>query len=334
MRSASCSARAPLPDAIVRVPPARWRDGFEHAVVDELLEVLGEAKRYRAASDEQAQLHVRPDRAAGEVGAGHQGGVVVGTRTVGGSDPSGEIDTTPPRHRPNRWHTVGRRRDRTARPSGPTALARTARAALRRRQPACHALDSVVERTRVRRLPATLAAVLVAVAGVAGCGSPSEDPGAGAPSAAAQTSGSPAPPTTMAAKKPLSAAQAKARYLAIVKPYNVALERLEQGFNSGEPIGELRPLADRVARSNATQIRQLRAALWPADVRAAIRDLVAECEAAQRYWRQAAQAGTRDELAKVVVAAARHDGSEAAGKIRKALGLPGYDEGDYSSSNP
>lgn len=184
----------------------------------------------------------------------------------------------------------------------------------------------------MRRYRAALAATLIAVACVAGCGRPSDDPVAGGPSAVAQPPASPAPPTTAAAKKPLSARQAKARYLAIVEPYNVALERLEQGFNSGKPIEELRTLADGVARSNATQIRRLRAAVWPSDLRAAFRDLVAESEAAQRYWRQAARAGTRDKLAMAVVAAARHDGSEAAGRIRKALGLPGYDEDDYSSN--
>jgi hypothetical protein len=187
------------------------------------------------------------------------------------------------------------------------------------------------ERIRVRRLPAILAAVAVVI--VAGCARQPDQDGTDDPSAAAAsepTASTAAPPTTAPRKKALSRAQAGARYLDIVKPYNIALERLEKGFNSGKPIAELRTLADKVARTNSTQIRQLRATTWPAKVRAPIRKLVAESEAAQRYWRQAAEAGTRNELAQAAVAAGRHDGSEPAADIRKALGLGAYDEDDYS----
>jgi hypothetical protein len=197
----------------------------------------------------------------------------------------------------------------------------------------------------VRRLHGTPAAALVAAlvsacvaacVALAGCaGQPGEAGASDSTTAvASESTASTAPPTTAAPPKPLSRAQAARRYLAIVKPYNVALERLEQSFNAGKPIAELRVLADRVAKANTAEMRELRATVWPANVRAPIRELVAESEAAQRYWRQAAKAGTRDELLRAVQAAGRHDGSEPAGKIRKTLDLDAYSEGDYSAGNP
>jgi hypothetical protein len=154
-----------------------------------------------------------------------------------------------------------------------------------------------------------------------------------------QPAASPAPPSstaatpssTVARPQALSRAQAAKRYLAIVKPYNVALERLEQAFNAGRPLGDLRTLSHAVANANDTQMDQLRATLWPTAVRQPMRSLLAESAAAQPYWLQAAEAGTRDELARALVTASRHDGSDAASQLRRALGLGAYDEGDYSS---
>jgi len=134
----------------------------------------------------------------------------------------------------------------------------------------------------------------------------------------------------VARPQPLSRAQAAKRYLAIVKPYNVALERLEQAFNAGRPLDALRMLSRAVATANDTQMNKLRATLWPTAVRQPMRTLLAESAVAQRYWLQAVEAGTRDELAGSLVTASRHDGSDAAGQIRRALGLGAYDEADYS----
>jgi hypothetical protein len=40
---------------------------------------------------------------------------------------------------------------------------------------------------------------------------------------------------------PLTIKQAARRYLGIVRPYNVALERLEQAINGGQSLAALRP---------------------------------------------------------------------------------------------
>src|SRR6266542_4072341 len=102
-----------------------------------------------------------------------------------------------------------------------------------------------------------------------------------------------APPSTAARPQALSRAQAAKRYLAIVKPYNVALERLEQAFNAGRPLDALRALSRAVATANDTQMDELRATLWPTALRQPMRRLVAESAVAQRYWLQATTAGTR-----------------------------------------
>jgi hypothetical protein len=172
-----------------------------------------------------------------------------------------------------------------------------------------------------------LAAAVVALLAVTGCsGEPGGKP-ATAPLAAATTMPS-VTPTTMTA--PLSKKQAAERYLAIVKPYNLALERLEQAINQGRPVATVRTLAGKVASANQAHMRDLRATLWPVEVRAPVRELLAESARAQVYWRQAAHASTRSELIQVALKAARHDGSEAASSIRHRLDLGTYDERDYS----
>jgi len=128
----------------------------------------------------------------------------------------------------------------------------------------------------------------------------------------------------------LSREQAAKRYLAIVKPYNVALERLEQAINTGRRVATVRTLAREVASANGAHMRDLRATPWPKDVRAPVRELLAEAAQAQAYWRQAAQATTRSGLVQAVLKAAQHDGSEAGGRIRRLLNLGKYDERAYS----
>jgi hypothetical protein len=115
-----------------------------------------------------------------------------------------------------------------------------------------------------------------------------------------------------------------------LKPYNVVLERLEQAINTGRPLAAVRTLAAAVASANAAHMRGLRAAAWPVEVRAPVRELLAESARAQSYWRQAAQATTRTGLIQAVLTAAQHDGSRAAGSIRRRLDLGKYDERDYS----
>jgi hypothetical protein len=147
----------------------------------------------------------------------------------------------------------------------------------------------------------------------------------------------PAPPTVPSASPtptpstaPLSREQAAKRYLAIVKPYNLALERLEQAINTGRPMPTVRTLVGQVASANSAHMRDLRATPWPANVRAPVRELLAESARAQAYWRQAAQATTHSGLIQAVLKAVQHDGSDAAGSIRRRLDLGAYDERAYS----
>ncbi|SDK32598.1 hypothetical protein SAMN05421869_11598 [Nonomuraea jiangxiensis] len=124
--------------------------------------------------------------------------------------------------------------------------------------------------------------------------------------------------------------QAARRYLGIVRPYNIALERLEQAINGGQPVATLRRRAAQVATANRTQIRRLTDTAWPRAVRGPVGQLKAESLKAQRHWLLAARAGARDALIQEVLNAARHDGKPAVGKIRTLLRLEQYDEDDYS----
>ncbi len=90
--------------------------------------------------------------------------------------------------------------------------------------------------------PLLAAAATAALVAIAGCSSPSQ--GTLTPTASpASTVRAVAPPTTVKSRTLTRAAAAK-RYLEIVRPYNVALERLEQAFNAGAPLVRLRALAD------------------------------------------------------------------------------------------
>jgi hypothetical protein len=139
-----------------------------------------------------------------------------------------------------------------------------------------------------------------------------------------------APTTTAPPPAPLSREDAAARYLAIVEPYNVALEALEQGVNGGQPVETLRAQAAAVAAANETHMQQLQATLWPADVQPAVDALVAASQQAQAFWLQAAEAPTHEALIAAVVSAGEHDGGTPASTIRNALGLGEYDEDAYS----
>lgn len=165
----------------------------------------------------------------------------------------------------------------------------------------------------MRRWIAVLTLTLLA----AGCGGAQEE----AP--AAQQAASPA---TSSASAELSLADASARYLEIVAPYNTAVEEFEDAAQSGQSWTKLRDLAAKVAQANKAHGQLLRDTAWPAQVREPMAALLTEIDAAQPYWEKAAQAKTEKELTDAVLAAVEHSGAKQAGAVRQALGLPPYTE--------
>jgi DNA polymerase IIIc chi subunit len=139
-------------------------------------------------------------------------------------------------------------------------------------------------------------------------------------------------PATITTPPPLSKPDAAQRYLAIVKPYNVALERLETAINSGQPVATLRTRASELAAANQEQINQLQTTLWPTEIRAPMAELIAESGKSQPLLLQAAQAKTRSQLVQAVVDGLKHDGKTPAKAIRDFLELAKYDERDYGGS--
>lgn len=132
--------------------------------------------------------------------------------------------------------------------------------------------------------------------------------------------------STPSAPAALTLAQAKDRYLAIVTPYNTALEELETAANAGKPWTTVRTLAGKVATANAEHAAALRATAWPDEVREPMAALLAETDAAQREWQRAAQAETVEELGAAIRSATAHSGTKPATEIRSKLGLPPYRE--------
>lgn len=172
--------------------------------------------------------------------------------------------------------------------------------------------------SHVRRSIAVLALALALL--VAGCGVRQDElTQAGAPGPSVSV----APPPTPSA---LTVAEAGPRYLQIVAPYNKALEALETAANSGKSWTTVRALAVKVAEANETHARALRATLWPEEVRAPMAALLAETDAAQRYWESAGRAKNVDELARAIRSASRHSGAKPANEVRAKLGLPAYSE--------
>lgn len=170
-----------------------------------------------------------------------------------------------------------------------------------------------------------VAAIVVAVA--TGCGSDAPDAG----DAPSLTTTSPAaPPTTVTTTTEAvpTRAQAAKRYLRIVAPYNRALEKLEQAVNSGRPMPELRSLAKAALAASRSEMRQLRAAVWPTSVRGVVGQLANAIEQSHAHWRQATKAQSGPELVQAIGRAAGK-GKQAAVTIRKRLDLERYDEGDY-----
>lgn len=176
---------------------------------------------------------------------------------------------------------------------------------------------------------------LVVLCAVSGCSTAStgEVPAAAVAETVATTAGTTAATTVgttaSAVPVPLAKDEAARRYLDIVKPYNEALEHLEQGLNDGRPIAEVQALADATAKANQAHVAELRAVVWPADVVPAMTALIAESEPAQPHWDRAALAPTREAVIEAVKAAIPGGSSEAATTIRALLSLDKYDERDY-----
>lgn len=165
---------------------------------------------------------------------------------------------------------------------------------------------------RLRGGFATLAAVVL----ITGCNTapPETEPTpSGSPTAAASST-----PTA------LTVAEAAPRYLAIVAPYNTALEKFQAAVKAGTSLAGLRVLAGKVADANAAHARALRATAWPQQVRAPMAALLKETDAAEQCWRDAAQAKSATAMNKALKGAVEHDGGVPAGQVRSALGLPAY----------
>ena len=177
---------------------------------------------------------------------------------------------------------------------------------------------------RARWTTACLAGLALAAACSGGGGT--ADPGGSGSSAAPSVQAA----VTTTTAPPLTREQAAERYLAIVEPYNVALEALETAVNGGQGVGDLQAQAAAVATANATHMAELQATVWPADVQPAVDELVAASGTAQTYWLQASQAQTRDAVIAAALSAGEYDGGTAADTIRSLLGLGPYDEDDYS----
>lgn len=56
---------------------------------------------------------------------------------------------------------------------------------------------------------------------------------------------------------------------------------------------------------------------------------LADSEAAQPFWLEAAAASTLEDLAAAITSANEHDGAAPAGTIRDLLNLDAYDKEDY-----
>lgn len=161
----------------------------------------------------------------------------------------------------------------------------------------------------MRRWSAALVLVLL----LAGCGGGSE-------TTVLPAWESPSP----SAPAPLTVKEAKGRYLAVVAPYNTALEELEEALKARRPWRTVRGLARTVATTNAAHAEQLRTTVWPATAQAPVAALLKENDVALRHWRLAAEAGSAEALMREIRAAAAHDGGAQADKVRRSLGLPVY----------
>jgi hypothetical protein len=175
---------------------------------------------------------------------------------------------------------------------------------------------------------------------VAGCGGGEEQPVAATSSSSVSPSTTPSTSTTpsgvrsapivRASPAPMSVAAAGRKYLEVTRPYNVALERFEKAANSGASVSTLQARARAVAAANLAESRQLLAIAWPHKVSAQIQALARADAAARPHWLRVAAADSLAEMARHVKLASAESGKAPAAAIRRLLGLPKYDEKNYS----
>lgn len=145
------------------------------------------------------------------------------------------------------------------------------------------------------------------------------------------TPATPAPSTAMPTPPaPLSPAAAGKRYLEITRPYNVALEAFERGFNAGESVRTLQRRARTAADAVGAEAAALDATAWPESVAPLVADMVANDGPLRRQWLAIAEADTRDAMLGKVRDLPSGAGTGA--EIRVLLGLPEYDEDGYRAA--
>jgi hypothetical protein len=150
------------------------------------------------------------------------------------------------------------------------------------------------------------------------------------PSSPTSTQGPGKSPTSQPAPARLTVAQARTRYLAVTRPYNVALERFETAANNGASVQTLRARARSVAAANLAESRLLLSIAWPTTVTGQIQELAKADASARRHWLRVAAADSLTEMAGHVRLASAAGGKGPAAEIRRRLGLPKYNESDYS----
>jgi hypothetical protein len=150
------------------------------------------------------------------------------------------------------------------------------------------------------------------------------------PSSPTSTQGPAKSPGSQPAPARLTVAQARKRYLAVTRPYNVTLERFETAANSGASVRTLRARARSVAAANLAESRLLLSIAWPTTVTGQIQELAGADASARRHWLRVAAADNLTEMAGHVRLASAAGGKGPAAEIRRRLGLPKYNESDYS----
>lgn len=182
-----------------------------------------------------------------------------------------------------------------------------------------------------------VASSLVLVALLAGCGqqvaaSPTGSTQTAPTGSASAPTSSAAIPTATAAPSPsqpaaLSTAAAGKRYLEITRPYNVALEAYERGFNAGESVATLKRRARTVADAAGAEAAALGETRWPTAVATLTAELARIDRRARTQWLAVAAADTREAMLGKV--RSLPSGAATGARIRSLLGLPKYDESDY-----
>ena len=185
--------------------------------------------------------------------------------------------------------------------------------------------------------------VLVLVC-VAGCGA-DEGPAVTAPSPASSSAppvtpsepaGAYAPPSPVRSvpvvrtTPQLTLAAAGQKYLAITRPYNVALESFEKAANENMSLTTLQSRAKAVAAANLAEYSAVRSTVWPARVSTQMRALAKADAAARPHWLKVAASDSKSEMADHLELAMTAGSKAPSAQIRQLLALPKYNEKDYS----